>query len=76
MKVAVSIPEDVFRDADREARRLGISRSELYAQALRQLLEARRARSVTESYDRAFDDEAVDEPLLEASRRALLRIEW
>jgi len=31
MKTAVSVPNDVFRAAERAAKRLGISRSELYA---------------------------------------------
>jgi metal-responsive CopG/Arc/MetJ family transcriptional regulator len=35
MKVAVSIPDDVFRDADAAARRRKWSRSRLYAEALR-----------------------------------------
>jgi hypothetical protein len=35
MKVAVSIPDDVFRDADAAARRRKWPRSRLYAEALR-----------------------------------------
>jgi hypothetical protein len=35
MKVAVSIPDDVFRDADAAARRRKWPRSKLYAEALR-----------------------------------------
>ncbi len=38
MKAAVSIPDDVFNEAEDFARRPNVSRSELYATALRALL--------------------------------------
>ena len=34
MKVAVSIPDPLFRDAERVSRRLRVPRSQLYARAL------------------------------------------
>ena len=34
MKTAISIPDEVFRSAERLAQRLGVSRSELYAKAV------------------------------------------
>lgn len=37
MKTAISIPDKVFRSADALARRLGISRSELYTTAITEL---------------------------------------
>ena len=43
VKIAVSIPEDVFAAAEEEARRRGVSRSALYTQALRELTTARAA---------------------------------
>jgi metal-responsive CopG/Arc/MetJ family transcriptional regulator len=39
MKTAISIPDPVFRSAERLADRLGISRSELYCRAVKDLLE-------------------------------------
>lgn len=41
VKIAVSIPEDLFAAAEAEARRRGVSRSALYAEALRQLTTSR-----------------------------------
>jgi metal-responsive CopG/Arc/MetJ family transcriptional regulator len=38
VKVAVSIPDDVYADADRVARQRGINRSALYTRALRRFL--------------------------------------
>jgi metal-responsive CopG/Arc/MetJ family transcriptional regulator len=38
MKVAVSIPEDLFDSAETLGKRLGVSRSRLYASALAEFL--------------------------------------
>jgi antitoxin MazE6 len=38
MKTAISLPDQLFKDADDAARRLGISRSQLYAKALAEYL--------------------------------------
>jgi hypothetical protein len=78
MKTAISIPDDVFRDAERAAKRLGVSRSELYTRAVREYLGERRDMSVTASYDVAFADGEDDAETFrrEATRRALLSVEW
>ena len=38
MKVAVSVPDDLYAEADQVASERGISRSELYSRALRRFL--------------------------------------
>jgi metal-responsive CopG/Arc/MetJ family transcriptional regulator len=82
MKIAVSMPDDVFRRLEREARRCRISRSELLTRAAREFLDEQRGRDVTESYDRAFADHATeaeddtDRLRRRATRRALLAVEW
>jgi metal-responsive CopG/Arc/MetJ family transcriptional regulator len=38
MKVSVSIPDQIFHEAEALARRLNISRSELYSRALKMFL--------------------------------------
>jgi hypothetical protein len=48
MKTAISIPEELFESAEQFARGRGMSRSELYATALRQYLEAHRGEMITE----------------------------
>lgn len=47
MKTAVSIPDEVFQEAEALADRLGWSRSQLYAHAVRLLIEAQGADPVT-----------------------------
>ncbi len=41
VKIAVSIPDDVFAAGEAEARRRGVNRSALYTEALRQLTTSR-----------------------------------
>ena len=40
MKIAVSVPDDLFARADDAASRLGLSRSQVYARALEEFLDA------------------------------------
>jgi len=47
MKTAISIPDQVFRSAERLADRLGISRSELYCRAVKDLLDRHEQGSIT-----------------------------
>jgi hypothetical protein len=48
VKTAISIPDDVFEAAERLARRLGKSRSELYSTAIASYLDQHRQDGVTE----------------------------
>lgn len=80
MKTAVSIPDDVFKQAERYAKKLGVSRSELYARAVRLLLEAESEKEIRASYDRAFGPDAGDDDGAkfgqQAARDALAAVEW
>lgn len=76
MKTAISIPDDVFRRAERFAKRRKLSRSELYTAALVRMLEAEPKEDVTRAYDSAFDDDQRDSLVDKAARDLLLGIEW
>lgn len=76
MKTAVSIPDDVFRRAERLAKQRKLSRSELYTAALVRMLEAEPKEDVTRAYDSAFDDGPRDSLIDAAARRFLADIEW
>jgi hypothetical protein len=78
VKTAVSIPDDVFEQAERLARRNNVSRSELYATALRALLADDAA--VTEQLNRVYrGDDAADvvEPVVTAAaRKTFTSTDW
>jgi hypothetical protein len=78
MKTAISIPDDVFEQAERAAKRLGLSRSELFTRAVKEYLGTRLEANIKESYDIAFGDADDDggEFRRKAARDALLGVEW
>lgn len=57
MKTAISIPDEIFRQADRLAKKLGVSRSELYAHAVARFLEERGREGITQALDALFTEE-------------------
>jgi metal-responsive CopG/Arc/MetJ family transcriptional regulator len=54
MKTAISIPDDLFRAAERAAARLGLSRSQLYRRALSAFLEGHDDRLITEALNEVY----------------------
>lgn len=78
MKTAVSIPDDVFEDAERLATRLGTSRSQLYARALAEFVARHDDDRVTALMDQAVREAGVeaDTSLQAAARQSLQRVEW
>lgn len=66
MKVAVSIPDDIFDSAETLGKRLGLSRSGLYASALAEFLAKHQGRKTTERLNRLY---AAEESRLEAPLR-------
>ena len=77
MKIAISIPDDLFADAEQLARELKKSRSRLYGDAVREYVARHSAESITESLDRLCDevDCRSDFPRA-AARRTLERSDW
>ena len=78
MKVAVSIPDEVFEEAESLAKELTASRSEIYSRALAEFLGRHSPDRVTEQMDRVVAEvgEESDAFAKHAARRVLRRIEW
>jgi len=78
MKTAVSIPDELFEEAERLARRVKRSRSEVYSRALAEYVARHAPDRVTEAMDRALDEirEPGDQFARAASRRILQRSDW
>ncbi len=77
MKTAISIPDDLFADAEELARELKKSRSRLYGDAVREYLARHSAESVTEALDRLCDEvESRSDFSGAAARRTLDRSDW
>ncbi len=78
MKTAVSIPDDVFEDAERLAGRLQTSRSQLYARALAEFVSRHDEDHLTQAMDKVVDEVAAPRDAFahEAARQTLRRVEW
>ena len=77
MKTAVSLPDEVFQAAERHARRVRKSRSQLYAEALAEYLARHAPDEITEAMNQVMDElkEPVDPFVTAAVRRRLLEQE-
>jgi predicted transcriptional regulator len=77
MKTAISIPDDVFADAEQLARELKKSRSRLYGDAVREYVARHSAESVTEALDRVCDEVGPRSDFAGvAARRTLEHADW
>jgi metal-responsive CopG/Arc/MetJ family transcriptional regulator len=78
MKTAVSIPDEVFAEAERLARRTATTRSRLFSNALREYLARHAPDHVTEAMDRVCAElgDERDTFVGAAARRVLEHSEW
>lgn len=78
MKTAVSLPDDLFQLAEAAAKQLNLSRSKLYAEAIAEYINRRRAASVTRRLDEIYGSRPakVDRALLRAQLQSLDKESW
>lgn len=80
MKIAISVPEPVFQAGEQVARKLKLSRSQLYSKALEEYIGEQRGRGVspvTEALNRVYaKDTNVDPDIEAAAMETLARNEW
>jgi metal-responsive CopG/Arc/MetJ family transcriptional regulator len=78
MKTAVSLPDEVFAEAEALAAAKGMTRSGLYTAALREYLARHQPDAVTRALDEVYATEAseLDPALAAAAWRVLQRSEW
>ena len=78
MKTAISLPEKVFREAERFARRVRKSRSRLYAEAIAEYLARHAPNDITEALNQVCDRLGVaeDQFRTKAVRTILAEESW
>lgn len=78
MKAAVSIPDEIFEEADRLARQLKTSRSHLYSRALKEFLSRHAPDQITEAMNRVVDEVGTSSDVVRrrTARRILENTEW
>lgn len=78
MKTAVSVPDDLFRMAEATARRLRVSRSELYAKAIADFLKGQQGSALTARLNDVYSRHPakVDAGLHRAQLKSLGKDAW
>lgn len=80
MKTAISIPDAVFEDAERLAKRRGWSRSELYANAVAEYVKGERFLGVRDRLDAVYGknpaDSELDPTIEQLQTRSLTKEKW
>ena len=77
MKVAISVPDRVFKEAELVSKRLRIPRSRVYAQAVEEFVRKHRGESVREALNAVYGEERSDlDPVLRELQSRALRDEW
>ena len=78
VKTAISIPDKVFRSAETLAKRLGISRSELYSTAIAEFLSKHQGRHITARLDAVYaeEDSSLSPNIIRLQTKSLTHEEW
>jgi predicted transcriptional regulator len=78
MKTAISLPDELFQQAEELARQTRRSRSQLYADAVREYIARHMPDTVTEAMDRVLEelDGRPDEFTKRSARRVLQQTQW
>ena len=74
VKTAISVPDDTFEQATKQAAELGISRSEFFARAARRYLDELASRSLTQQVDAALQAAGNDDSAAAAAAAGRRRL--
>jgi metal-responsive CopG/Arc/MetJ family transcriptional regulator len=78
VRATISIPEGLFKQADSAARKLKVSRSQLYTRAIREFLDRRRADAITTKLNEIYSREpaTIDPAFARAQFEAIGKERW
>ena len=79
MKTAISIPDPVFKTAERLAKRLGLSRSELYVRAISSYVEKHKGQKVTEILNEIYgskENQGLEPGFKRAQMKTVYKDKW
>jgi len=76
VKTAISVPDETFEQATRQAAELGISRSEFFARAARRYLDELAERSLTQQVDEALQTAGRDDSAAAGRQQLAAGDDW
>ena len=77
MKTAISIPDDLYKKAEKAAKKLGLSRSSIYSLAVQEYLKRLDPSHITEQLDAVYSQESfsIDKEIVKAQFQSIKREE-
>ena len=80
MKTAISIPDNLFNDAEITARQLGLARSQLYVLAIKEFIEHHNKDKITQKlnlyYSQNSNTDEISDVGIESLREATKNDSW
>ncbi|MBM9501057.1 ChpI protein [Leptospira sp. 201903071] len=82
MKTAISIPDELFKTAEKTAKKLGIPRSQLFAKALEEFIQSHSKESITEKLNKVYNSKfkepknIITDLSVESLRKSLKNDSW
>jgi len=83
MKTAISLPDRLYKDAEKTAKSLGIPRSQLFARALKEFITHHTKENITESLNKVYSNTSLASDLantenasIESIRELTRNDEW
>jgi metal-responsive CopG/Arc/MetJ family transcriptional regulator len=78
MKTAISINDDIYREAEMTAQELGLSRSKLYSLAIKEFIQTHKPEAVTSKLNAVYDkiDSKLEDDIAQTNYDLLSNEEW
>ncbi len=78
MKVAISIPEDVYYEAEELIKKAGVSRSKLYTAAIIDFVKARKHKQISETLNKLYSTQGsrLDKQVRQNQKKKLAEGVW
>ena len=77
MKTAISIEDELFKQAEEAAKELGLSRSALFSQAVEEFIRSHMPSEITRKYNEVYSGESeTDEEVNRIAYDVLSKAEW
>lgn len=71
MKTAISIPDNLFTDAEITAKQLGLARSQLYVRAIKEFIEHHNKDKITEKLNLYYSENEVESDIMNMNIQSL-----
>ena len=78
MKTAISIPDPIFLAAENMAKRLGMSRSELFTAAMSEYMDSHKYQNITETLNKIYSQssEKLDPNIAVMQMKSVFKEDW